>query len=101
MDYVATSASGAGHATIPAGSTTFTFNVPVIGNTTIQPNRTFNVQVSNLSGAILQDGTGVGTIVDDDAPSLSVNNVSQLEGNAGTTPFTFTVTLSKTASAPT
>ena len=93
-DYTSTTQLGA---TIPAGGTSYTFNVPVIGNTTIQPNRAFNVQVSNVSGAILQDGTGVGTIQDDDAPSLSINDISLPEGNAGTTTFTFTATLSKTS----
>ena len=96
VDYVATSASGAGHATIPAGSTSYTFNVPVIGNVTIQPNRVFNAQVSNVAGISLANATGVGTIIDDDTPTLSINNVTQNEGNSGTTPFTFTVTLSKT-----
>ena len=33
-------------------------------------------------------------------PTLSINNVSQAEGNSGTTPFTFTVTLSAAASLP-
>ena len=33
-------------------------------------------------------------------PTLSINSVSQAEGHSGTTPFTFTVTLSAAASAP-
>ena len=38
---------------------------------------------------------GVGTITDDDPlPTLSVNDVTVMEGNAGTTTATFTVTLS-------
>jgi hypothetical protein len=37
----------------------------------------------------------VGTIVDDDVtPSLVINDVSQVEGNSGTSVFSFTVTLS-------
>src|SRR5262249_25465205 len=47
--------------------------------------------------ATIAVGQGVGTIVNDDTaplPSLSIANVSGNEGNAGLTPFVFTVTLS-------
>lgn len=40
-------------------------------------------------------GSGTGTITNDDAqPAISINDVSQLEGNAATTAFNFNVTLS-------
>src|SRR5262249_8209360 len=45
--------------------------------------------------ATLSDSVGLNTILNDDAvPSLSINNVSQNEGNTGTSLWTFTVTLS-------
>ena len=58
------------------------------------------VNLTTLVGAPGQigDPQGVGTITDDDPPpTLSVNDVSVTEGNAGTTTATFTVSLSATS----
>jgi hypothetical protein len=61
----------------------------------VEGNETFFVNVTNVSGASIADGQGLGTIVNDDAgPALSINDVSLNEGNSGTTTFTFTVSLS-------
>ena len=68
-DYVASSLTGQ---SIPAGMTSKTFNVTINGDTAPEPNETFNVTVSNVVGATVADGTGVGTIVNDDfAPRRS------------------------------
>jgi acetyl esterase/lipase len=50
-------------------------------------------------GATIADGTGVGTITNDDPlPTLSIDDVTLAEGNPpGTTSFGFTVTLSVTS----
>src|SRR3954468_2646859 len=81
--------------TIPAGSSTYSFTVLVNGETTPETNETFFVNVTNATGATVTDGQGQGTIVNDDAaPNLTINDVSLNEGNAGTTTFTFTVSLS-------
>ena len=86
--------------TIPAGSSTYSFTVLVNGDTTPEPNETFFVNVTNVTGAIVTDGQGQGTIVNDDAaPNLTINDVTLNEGNAGTTTFTFTVSLSSPAPA--
>ncbi|PYS46371.1 MAG: hypothetical protein DMF68_19405, partial [Acidobacteria bacterium] len=90
-DYVARSLNSQ---IIPAGSQTYTFDVTVNGDTNIEPNETFFVNVTNVTGASIAKGQGVGTILNDDSPSLSINDVSKSEGNSGTTAFTFTVTLS-------
>src|SRR5204863_25449 len=69
--------------------------VQVCGDTTFETNETFFVNLSNPSNATISitKGTGTGTITNDDAaPSFSINDVTQAEGNAGTTAFTFTVT---------
>ena len=42
---------------------------------------------------------GQGTILNDDSPTLSINDVSISEGNGGATTFTFTVTSSLPAPA--
>jgi hypothetical protein len=100
-DYVANSLTGQ---TIPAGSQDYTFNVTVNGDTTFEPDETFFVNVTNVSGATLTggDGQGMGTIQNDDAsptPTLSINDVTQTEGNTGTKTFSFTVHLSQPAPA--
>ncbi|MCC8621923.1 putative Ig domain-containing protein [Xanthomonas vesicatoria] len=97
-DYVASSLSGR---TIPAGSSSATFSVLVNGDTLNEPDETYFVNVSNVTGANVADAQGLGTIVNDDtAPALSIDDVSVIEGNSGTTTATFTVSLS-TASGQT
>ena len=91
-DYVASSLTGQ---SIPAGSSSATFTVQVLGDTLNEPNETFFVNVTNVSGATVADGQGQGTIVNDDAvPALTVGDVSVTEGNNLTTTATFTVSLS-------
>lgn len=92
IDYVANSLTGQ---TIPSGSSTYTFTVQVNGDALNEPSETFFVNVTNVVNAVVVDGQGVGTIVNDDPlPSLSINDVSVVEGNSGTTNAVFTVTLS-------
>ncbi len=81
--------------TIPAGTTSMPFNITINGDTTFEPNETFVVNLSGVTGASIARSQGTGTIVNDDAmPSLSVNNIAVFEGNRGTTQATFTVSLS-------
>jgi hypothetical protein len=89
-DYVAAS----GTLTFPAGSTTQSLAVTVNGDPTIEPNETFLVDLTGATNATIADGLGVGTIVNDDSPALSVNNVAVTEGDSGTASATFTVSLS-------
>jgi len=92
VDYVANSLTGQ---TIPAGSSTYTFTVQVNGDTLNEATEIFFVNVTNVVNAVVVDGQGVGTISNDDPlPSLSINDVTVVEGNAGTTNAVFTVTLS-------
>jgi hypothetical protein len=95
-DFTATS----GTLTFPVGTTTRQIVVPVIGDTTPEPNETFVVNLSNAANATISTAQGTGTIVDDDAaePSLSINDVSVTEGNTGTTNAGFTVSLSAASS---
>ncbi len=83
---------------IPAGSLFTTFTVSVIGNTTLQNNRTFGVAVSNVSNGItVVRPTGTGLIVDDDRLALSVPDLGVPE-NGG--PANFTVFLSNPSANP-
>lgn len=97
-DYIST----VGSVTIPAGSTTATITVPVVGDTEFEDDETFNVTIASAGDVVVADGTGVGTIVNDDAaPVLSIGDVAILEGQAGTSVATFTVTMDKPAALPT
>lgn len=83
--------------TFAIGEASKTVTVFVNGDTTFESNETFFVNLSNASGGVIADGQGVGTITNDDAApqlTLSIGDVSQNEGNSGTTSFEFTVTLS-------
>src|SRR6185436_14794743 len=73
-DYVATS----GNVTIPAGSTGVSVNVPITGDTTIEPDETFSLTISNATNANFITGPTVTvTIANDDATvQLSNANVS-------------------------
>src|SRR5207244_3293441 len=90
-DYVAAS----GTVTFLPGVTSQPVAVTVNGNTKFEPNETFFVNPSNPVNATISDNQGAGTIVNDDGqPTISISDVSQNEGNAGPTVFTFTVSLS-------
>jgi tetratricopeptide (TPR) repeat protein len=52
--------------TFAAGETSKPVTVLVNGDLTVEPNETFTVNLSGPSGATIADGTGVGTIVNDD-----------------------------------
>ncbi|HYH08790.1 MAG TPA: IPTL-CTERM sorting domain-containing protein [Thermoanaerobaculia bacterium] len=95
-DYEPNSVIGA---TIAEGNTTYTFDVTINGDTLFEPNETFTVTVTNVTVASPGDTTATGTINNDDAlPTLAIDDVAVLEGNAGTQSMTFTVTLSAASS---
>jgi hypothetical protein len=62
-DYVSTS----GTVTFAAGVTSQTINITINGDTVLEPDETFQVLLSAPSGATIFDGTGVVTIVNDEA----------------------------------
>ena len=61
-------ATTSGTLTFAPGQTSQTITVLVRGDTTIEPVETFTVQLSNAIHASIVDGTGVGTIRNDDVP---------------------------------
>lgn len=88
-------ASNSGTVTFPPSDTEETVVVNVNGDTVDEPDETFEVDLSNPVGATIADGTGVGTISDDDAtPTVSIGDVTVTEGNTGTVMANFPVTLS-------
>jgi hypothetical protein len=85
---------------IAAGQTSKTYNVTIKGDTTAEADEVFYVNLHNASGARLVDDTGVGTITDDDSPSLSIGDAYVTEGDNGTKSMTFTVSLSRPSAFP-
>ncbi|WP_166832093.1 beta strand repeat-containing protein [Thalassoroseus pseudoceratinae] len=69
-DYVAQSLTSQ---TIAEGNTSYTFDVTVNGDTNVEPNESFFVNLSNVTGATVSDDQGVGTITNDDFPPLVIN----------------------------
>src|SRR5262249_55085613 len=59
--------AASGTVTIPAGQTSATFAVAVLGDGVIEPDETFNVTLSNPSHGFISRGLGTGTILNDDA----------------------------------
>src|SRR6185295_15479606 len=84
------------------GETTQVVSVSVVGDLQVEIDETYTVVLSNPVGATIADGTGVGTIVNDDAGNgtLSIADASVVEGNAGTTPENLVVTLSPAQPIP-
>jgi hypothetical protein len=83
-------------ATFGPGVTSVVVAVPIKGDVTDEYDETFGLKVTSHSVMVsVADGTGVGTIKDDDAaPFLSINDVAKKEGTGGITPFVFTAKLS-------
>src|SRR5205809_4566 len=105
VNATATGASGAcpnandfqtksGSLTFPSGNGTQTVTVPVCGDTTDEANETFTVHLSSASSGTITKADGTGTIGNDDGPAISINDVSVVEGNSGTSNAVFTVSLS-------
>jgi hypothetical protein len=73
-----------------------TVTIPIVTDSTIELDETFNVNLSNCVGCNIIGSPGVGTIENDDFPTVTITNVTKVEGNAGTTNFVFNVTRSST-----
>jgi predicted extracellular nuclease len=82
-DYVAQNLTGQ---IIPAGSSTYTFNVLVNGDTVGELNETFLVNITNVVNAIPLDAQGLGTILNDDATPIHT-----VQGSGNQSPLAGTV----------
>ena len=71
--------------TIVAGATSKNFAVTVTGDTAVEANETFTINVSNVAGIAVAKGTGTGTIINDDATALTNGvAVGSISGSTGT-----------------
>jgi hypothetical protein len=85
-----------------SGETVKTVTIPVLGDTLVESDETFTLQLSNLTGATLADGVGIVGIRNDDSnstpatPEISIDDVSVYEGDrANKTKVNVTVRLSQ------
>ncbi len=90
-----------GTLTFAPGTTTQTITVPVIGNATPGPSKTFMVMLNGASNALIANPTATGTIVDQDTmPNISIDNVSVMTAPLGPLSAVFTVTLDQVGTVP-
>ncbi len=80
-DYVGNSLTSQ---TIPAGSSTYSFSVLINGDTTLEPNETYFVNVTNVAGATVIDGQGAGSITNDD---FAITEIHAIQGSGATSPL--------------
>ena len=84
--------------TFAAGETEQIIQIPIINDMLVEPAEQFFVTLTNVTNAIIADGTGVGTIIDDDTPPdsvlMNITDASVVEGDEGVTMMVFTVTMS-------
>src|SRR5439155_489757 len=80
-----------GTLTFAPGQTSQTVTVLVSGDTVIEPDEVFYLNLTNGTNASISSGQAACTIRNDDT-AISIDNATQAAGS-GTTPFTFTVSL--------
>lgn len=83
----------------PGGPLSQSIQVMVNGNTIDASDKTFLVDLTHVTNAASGKVVGAGTIQDDSTP-ISINSVSELASNSGTTPFAFTVSLAHASTLP-
>jgi chitinase len=76
-----------------AGVTSKPVTVSVTGDTAVEPNETFSLNLSSAVGAVISDSSGLATIVNDEpATYLAVSDVTITEGTGQTASAAFTLT---------
>jgi hypothetical protein len=77
-----------------SGETSKTVDVAIASDALDENSETYTVALANASAGGIADGSGRGTIVDDDLPvQISVNDVNVTEPDTGTRNLRFTVSL--------
>ncbi len=80
----------------PAGQTSTSIAISVCGDTIVEDNETFSVDLSNPTNAIIQFQSATGTILNDDGqPQVRVADTVVWEPATGTATATFEVLLSR------
>lgn len=110
VQYATVAGSATASADFAAASGTLTFSgsqptqlvpVSIVADNLVEPDESFTMVLSNASGATIATASATGAIVNDDAATLSINDLTLPEGNGGgTTPFVFTIASSNPSAAP-
>ncbi|WP_172973517.1 Calx-beta domain-containing protein, partial [Limnospira platensis] len=90
----------AGRLVFQPGQTRQVINVPVFGDTKVEPDETFTVNLSNPQNAELGRRRATGTILNDDiiVPQITIADTQLKEGDRGQTNARFVVTLDNPSS---
>ena len=91
--------AASGKLTFAPGETSKTIPIQIIGDRVLGAGGYFLVNLQGTKNARVADGQGVVNIYDDE-PRISIGDVNAPEGNSGTTPFTFAVSLSTAYDLP-
>ncbi len=62
--------------TFPEGITNYTLTAEVLGDKYVEANEEFYVDIYEASNLVITDTRGVGTIINDDAPTLSIERIN-------------------------
>ncbi|HVK11272.1 MAG TPA: Calx-beta domain-containing protein, partial [Gemmataceae bacterium] len=96
-DYLARS----GTVTFEPGETRRVVSIPIVNDDVYELDETVVLNLSEPSFGTIADPQGLGTIRNDDAaPTFRATGVAVDEGNAGTTPATFTISLTGATAVP-
>ena len=96
-DYVTTT----GTATFNPGQTAVNVTVPIRGDTLVEADESFFLNLSNPVNATISDPQAVATIVENDLTLITIANApAVVEGNAGVVNAAFPVALSKALQVP-
>ena len=76
----------------PAGTTTNSVTVQVVGDVTDEADEVFTLELSNPQGALAGDMQGRGSISDDDTTRVSVSNKTVTEGRETSAGFALSLT---------
>ncbi len=82
------------------GSTTEAIHIKVLGDVRVEPDQSFYVRLRQARGAVLADSEAVATLVNDDQPTLTVDDTLIAEGDSLTRVLPFRIRLSEPAVAP-
>lgn len=93
-------ASASGTLTFSGSQTTQLVPVSIVSDNLVEPDESFTMVLSNPNGATIATASATGTIVNDDAATLTINDLTLPEGNGGgATPFVFTISSSSPSAA--
>ncbi len=90
VDFVATT----GTVVFEIGEVTKTISIPILDDQVLEPDELFFLNLTASVEGVLVSRQGRATILDNDTPKISIDDVSQNEGNSGFSTFRFTIRLS-------